>query len=231
MEAEVVGLVEKVDFSSFTLISRASIVVKLVILILLAASVWSWTIIIQKTISFRLVRRQVRKFDKIFWSGKPLDELYKIVKEKAKGPSSLVFATGMAEWERSQSENGESIPGVSSRIERSVDIVIMKEQEKLSYGLAFLATVGSTAPFIGLLGTVWGIKNAFEEIAISQNTNLATVAPGIAEALVATAFGLFAAIPALIFYNKLSIDLDRIVRTLEIFSDELSTIFSRELDS
>ena len=172
MEAEVVGLVEKVDFSSFTLISRATLPVQLVMILLIGLSVWSWTIIIQKTISFRLVRRRVRKFDKIFWSGKPLDELYKIVKERAKGPSSLVFATGMAEWERSQSENGESIPGVSSRIERSVDIVIMKEQEKLSYGLAFLATVGSTAPFIGLLGTVWGIKNAFEEIAIQQNTKV-----------------------------------------------------------
>jgi|TARA_B100000768_G_C11238361_1_gene358313 biopolymer transport protein TolQ len=231
MEAEVASLVEKVDFSSFTLISQASIVVKLVMLILLLASVWSWTIIIQKTINFRVVRRKIRKFDKIFWSGKPLDELYEIVNEKTKGPSSLVFATGMAEWERSKSENGGSTPGVSSRIERSVDIIIVKEQEKLSYGLAFLATVGSTAPFVGLLGTVWGIKNAFEEIAISQNTNLVTIAPGIAEALVATALGLFAAIPALIFYNKLSGDLDRIIRTLEIFSDELSTIFSRELES
>ncbi|MAR19968.1 MAG: protein TolQ [Rhodobacteraceae bacterium] len=215
----------------FTLIEQTSIVLILVAVILLMASVWSWTIIIQKTISFRLVRHQVRKFDKIFLSDISLDELYKMVKERSKGPSSLVFATGMAEWEKSKSENGGSTAGVSSRIERSVDIIIMKEQEKLSYGLAFLATVGSTAPFVGLLGTVWGIKNAFDEIAISQNTNLAIVAPGIAEALVATALGLFAAIPALIFYNKLSVDLDRIVRTLEIFADELSTEFSRELDS
>jgi Biopolymer transport proteins len=136
----------------------------------------------------------------------------------------------MSEWERSH--RGEDlIGGAQQRIDRSMDVAIARESEILNNGLTFLATVGSTAPFIGLFGTVWGIKNAFEEIAIQQNTNLAVVAPGIAEALVATALGLLAAIPAVIFYNKLSADADRLVGGYESFADEFSTILSRQLDS
>ena len=136
----------------------------------------------------------------------------------------------MSEWERSH--RGEDlIGGAQQRIDRSMDVAMARESEILNNGLTFLATVGSTAPFIGLFGTVWGIKNAFEEIAIQQNTNLAVVAPGIAEALVATALGLLAAIPAVIFYNKLSADADRLVGGYESFADEFSTILSRQLDS
>jgi len=137
----------------------------------------------------------------------------------------------MLEWRRSHRQDGALIAGAGARIDRSMDVAIAKESEWLNSGLSFLATVGSTAPFVGLFGTVWGIKNAFEEIAIQQNTNLAVVAPGIAEALLATGLGLLAAIPAVIFYNKLSADSERIVSGYEAFADEFATILSRQLDS
>lgn len=228
MEAELVGLSNVVDFSLGALFSRASMTVKIVMGILIFGSVWSWAIAIQKLIRFRIVRFQFRKFEKIFWSGKPLDELYDLLVKQSKGPMNKVFLSGMEEWERSHRDNGEIIPGSTFRIERIMDLSISKEHQKLVHSLGFLATVASAAPFIGLFGTVWGIKNTFEAIANTQNTNLAVVAPGVAEALVATALGLFAAIPAVIFYNKLSTDLDRIVKELETFSDEFTTMFSRQ---
>jgi len=228
MEAELVGLSNVVDFSLGALFSRASMTVKIVMGILIFGSVWSWAIAIQKLIRFRIVRFQIRKFEKIFWSGKPLDELYDLLVKQSKGPMNKVFLSGMEEWERSHRDNGEIIPGSTFRIERIMDLSISKEHQKLVHSLGFLATVASAAPFIGLFGTVWGIKNTFEAIANTQNTNLAVVAPGVAEALVATALGLFAAIPAVIFYNKLSTDLDRIVKELETFSDEFTTMFSRQ---
>ena len=228
MEAELVGLSNVVDFSLGALFSRASMTVKIVMGILIFGSVWSWAIAIQKLIRFRIVRFQFRKFEKIFWSGKPLDELYDLLVKQSKGPMNKVFLSGMEEWERSHRDNGEIIPGSTFRIERIMDLNISKEHQKLVNSLGFLATVASAAPFIGLFGTVWGIKNTFEAIANTQNTNLAVVAPGVAEALVATALGLFAAIPAVIFYNKLSTDLDRIVKELETFSDEFTTMFSRQ---
>ena len=228
MEAELVGLSNVVDFSLGALFSRASMTVKIVMGILIFGSVWSWAIAIQKLIRFRIVRFQFRKFEKIFWSGKPLDELYDLLVKQSKGPMNKVFLSGMEEWERSHRDNGEIIPGSIFRIERMMDLNISKEHQKLVHSLGFLATVASAAPFIGLFGTVWGIKNTFESIANTQNTNLAVVAPGVAEALVATALGLFAAIPAVIFYNKLSTDLDRIVKELETFSDEFTTMFSRQ---
>lgn len=228
MEAELVGLSNVVDFSLGALFSRASMTVKIVMGILIFGSVWSWAIAIQKLIRFRIVRFQFRKFEKIFWSGKPLDELYDLLVKQSKGPMNKVFLSGMEEWERSHRDNGEIIPGSTFRIERMMDLNISKEHQKLVHSLGFLATVASAAPFIGLFGTVWGIKNTFEAIANTQNTNLAVVAPGVAEALVATALGLFAAIPAVIFYNKLSTDLDRIVKELETFSDEFTTMFSRQ---
>ena len=228
MEAELVGLSNVVDFSLGALFSRASMTVKIVMGILIFGSVWSWAIAIQKLIRFRIVRFQFRKFEKIFWSGKPLDELYDLLVKQSKGPMNKIFLSGMEEWERSHRDNGEIIPGSTFRIERIMDLNISKEHQKLVHSLGFLATVASAAPFIGLFGTVWGIKNTFEAIANTQNTNLAVVAPGVAEALVATALGLFAAIPAVIFYNKLSTDLDRIVKELETFSDEFTTMFSRQ---
>ena len=231
METETLALAREVDFSFLALFLRATFTVKLVLLMLLVASVWSWAIIIQKHINYRKTRSQSLDFDQAFWSGEPLDELFDQVGDSPGGPAEKIFAAGMLEWRRSHRQDGALIAGAGARIDRSMDVAIAKESEWLNGGLSFLATVGSTAPFVGLFGTVWGIKNAFEEIAIQQNTNLAIVAPGIAEALLATGLGLLAAIPAVIFYNKLSADSERIVSGYEAFADEFATILSRQLDS
>lgn len=220
---------EPIDFSFWALVARATLTVKLVMLILVAASVWGWAIIIQKHIAYARARRFSRRFDREFWSGEPLDGLYAEIGDNPRGPSERIFVAGMSEWQRSHRQ-GRLIPGATSRIDRSMDVAISRESDSLVAGLGFLATVGATAPFIGLFGTVWGIKDAFEQIALQQNTNLAVVAPGIAEALLATALGLLAAIPAVIFYNKLSADSTRIVGGYETFADEFTTLISRELD-
>jgi biopolymer transport protein TolQ len=230
METEALANAQQIDFSLLALFLRASLTVKIVMLMLLIASVWSWAIIIQKFITFRLARAEADAFDRAFWSGEPLDELYEKIGSQPDGASEKIFASGMTEWRRSHRQDG-VIAGAQARIDRSMDVAIAKETERLTKGLPFLATVGSTAPFVGLFGTVWGIKVAFEEIAISQNTSLAVVAPGIAEALLATGLGLLAAIPAVIFYNKLSTDSDRIVSGYDAFADEFSTILSRQLDA
>ncbi|PPB80606.1 cell division and transport-associated protein TolQ [Albidovulum inexpectatum] len=231
MDTQTLALAQEMDFSLLALFWRASPVVKLVMIMLVVASFWSWAIIIQKFIAFREARREAAIFDRAFWSGEPLDELYDRIGPDPEGPSERIFAAGMTEWRRSLRDDGGMIAGAQARIERSMDVAILKATEQLTRGLPFLATVGSTAPFVGLFGTVWGIKVAFEQIAISQNTSLAVVAPGIAEALVATALGLVAAIPAVIFYNKLSTDSDRIIAGYEAFADEFATILSRQLDS
>ena len=229
METEVINAVSAADFSIMALFWRATITVKLVMIVLVLASVWSWAIIIQKFINYKRAKRNADMFDRAFWSGEPLDKLFERVGDKPKGANERIFVAAMKEWERSYRGEG-LISGVQQRIDRSMDVAINKESERLNNGLTFLATVGSTAPFVGLFGTVWGIKHAFEEIAIQQNTNLAVVAPGIAEALVATALGLLAAIPAVIFYNKLSTDADRLTSTYDSFADEFATIVSRQTD-
>lgn len=231
METETLAMAQEIDFSFLALFLRATFTVKLVMIILIIASFWSWSIIIQRLIVYRRARSESTDFDQAFWSGEPLDELYEQIGENPKGPAQTIFSAGMLEWHRSHRQDGGLIAGAQARIDRSMDVAISKESEKLNTGLSFLATVGSTAPFIGLFGTVWGIKNAFEEIAMQQNTNLAVVAPGIAEALVATGLGLLAAIPAVIFYNKLSADSEHIVSGYEAFADEFATILSRQLDS
>ncbi|ABL68795.1 MULTISPECIES: protein TolQ [Paracoccus] len=227
---QLAGAGQPVDFSLIALFARASLTVQIVMVILILASFWAWAIIIQKFISFNAARREADRFDRAFWSGQPLDDLYDRIGETPSGPAERIFSAGMAEWRRSHRDDGNLIAGVTARIDRAMNVTINRENDRLTRGLPFLATVGSTAPFIGLFGTVWGIKTAFEEIAISQNTSLAVVAPGIAEALVATALGLLAAIPAVIFYNKLSSDADRITGGYETFADEFSTILSRQLD-
>ncbi|WP_374637890.1 protein TolQ [Paracoccus sp. (in: a-proteobacteria)] len=219
-----------VDFSLIALFARASLTVQIVMVLLILASFWAWSIIIQKFVTYAHARRDADRFDRAFWSGQPLDDLYDRIGETPSGPSERIFSAGMTEWRRSHRDDGNLIAGVTARIERAMNVAISRENDRLTRGLPFLATVGSTAPFIGLFGTVWGIKTAFEEIAISQNTSLAVVAPGIAEALVATALGLLAAIPAVIFYNKLSADSDRLIGNQEAFADEFSTILSRQLD-
>jgi biopolymer transport protein TolQ len=231
MNTETLAAAQEIDFSLLALFLRASFTVKIVMLMLFVASIWSWAIIIQKFISFRTARTESSVFDRAFWSGEPLDELFEKIGAEPGGASEKIFASGMTEWRRSHRQDGGLIAGAQARIDRSMDVAIAKESEALTRGLPFLATVGSTAPFVGLFGTVWGIKTAFEEIAISQNTSLAVVAPGIAEALVATALGLLAAIPAVIFYNKLSADSDRIISGYDAFADEFATILSRQLDA
>ena len=230
MDQQTLAMTQEMDFSLLALFLRASLTVKLVMMLLTMASFWSWSIIIRKFITFRAARSEADAFDRAFWSGEPLDELFDQIGPAPDGASQRIFAAGMLEWRRSHRQDGELIAGAQARIDRSMNVAIAKETETLNSGLSFLATVGSTAPFVGLFGTVWGIKVAFEEIAISQNTSLAVVAPGIAEALVATALGLLAAIPAVIFYNKLSADSDRLISNQEAFADEFSTILSRQLD-
>ena len=231
METQALELAHQVDFSFWSLFMRATLTVKIVMLMLIAASFWSWSIIVKRHLLYRDARREAAVFDRLFWSGEPLDALYHQLGSDPKGSSERVFVAGMSEWERSHKSDGQLIAGVQSRIERSMDVAVLREAEKLQSGLTILATIGSIAPFIGLFGTVWGIMNAFIEIAAQQNTNLAVVAPGIAEALLATGLGLLAAIPAVIFYNKLSGDCDRIVAGYESFADEFATILSRQLDS
>jgi biopolymer transport protein TolQ len=231
MDTNTLAMAQEIDFSLLALFMRASFIVKIVMLLLIAASFWSWTIIVQKIIAYRAARAEAAVFDRDFWSGEPLDELFEKIGTQPDGASEKIFASGMIEWRRSHRQDGGLIAGAQARIDRSMDVAIVKESEQLSRGLPFLATVGSTAPFVGLFGTVWGIKVAFEEIAISQNTSLAVVAPGIAEALMATALGLVAAIPAVVAYNKLSSDSDRIIGGYEAFADEFATILSRQLDA
>ncbi|KEJ88227.1 protein TolQ [Sulfitobacter donghicola] len=211
--------------------AQATFTVKLVMIALIAASFWTWSIIVQKTIQYREAKREAAQFDRAFWSGEPLDGLYEQIGPEPSGAAQKIFAAGMTEWRRSHREDGGLIPGATARIDRSMDVAIAKEAERLQKGLPVLATTGSTAPFVGLFGTVFGIMNAFIEIAEQQNTNLAVVAPGIAEALLATGLGLMAAIPAVVFYNKLNADSDRILGGYEAFADEFATILSRQLDS
>jgi biopolymer transport protein TolQ len=219
------------DYTMWALFARATFIVKFVMVMLVVASLWCWAVIIDKAIQYRRAQREAAKFDRSFWSGEPLDGLFEQIGPNPTGQSEKIFAAGMLEWRRSHRQDGGLIAGAQARIDRSMDVAIAKEAAKLQKGLPVLATTGSTAPFVGLFGTVWGIMNAFIEIAEAQNTNLAVVAPGIAEALLATGLGLLAAIPAVIYYNKLSADSDRIVAGYEAFADEFATILSRQLDS
>ncbi len=230
MESQTLALAQEIDFSFLALFVRATLVVQLVMIVLIAASFWSWAIVINKFRQFRRVRRDTRLFDRLFWSGEPLDELFTQIGPAPKSAAQKVFAAGMLEWRRSHRDDGGLIAGAMARIDRAMDVAIARQAEKLNKGLPFLATVAATAPFVGLFGTVWGIMNAFIGIAQSQNSNLAVVAPGIAEALLATGLGLLAAVPALIFYNKLSADSDQIAANWEAFADEFSTILSRQLE-
>ena len=188
--------------------AQATITVKLVMISLVVASFWTWSIIVQKTIQYRAAKAEAEEFDRAFWSGEPLDGLYEQIGPEPTGAAQKIFVAGMTEWRRSHREDGGMIPGATARIDRSMDVAIAKEAEVLQKGLPVLATTGSTAPFVGLFGTVFGIMNAFIEIAEQQNTNLAVVAPGIAEALLATGLGLMAAIPAVVYYNKFNADSD-----------------------
>ena len=180
METEIIAGAAGADYTMWALFARATIVVKLVMIILVLCSFWTWAIVIQKTIRFRKARGESATFDQAFWSGEPLDELFQQIGPEPAGASERVFAAGMMEWRRSHRNDGGLIAGASARIDRSMDVAIAKEADELQSGLTVLATIGSAAPFIGLFGTVWGIMHSFIEIAKAQNTSLAVVAPGIA---------------------------------------------------
>jgi biopolymer transport protein TolQ len=209
----------------------AHIVVKIVMIGLLAASFWSWTIIVNKTLLFRKFRSAMDSFEQVFWSGQSLEELYASLSQRPNSGAAALFVSAMREWKRSFQTSAASFRGLHARLDKVLDVSIAREVERLESNLLFLATVASAGPFVGLFGTVWGIMTSFRSIAASRNTSLAVVAPGIAEALLATAIGLFAAIPALIAYNKLQGDVARAQARMESFADEFSSILSRQIDT
>lgn len=216
--------------SLWGLFIQASFVVKLVMLGLVAASVWCWAIIIDKYLLFTRTKRNMDKFEKIFWSGQSLEELYRSLLNRPNSAMAALFVAAMREWKRSYESGSRSVAGLQQRIDKVLDVTIAREVERLESKLLVLATVGSAGPFIGLFGTVIGIMTSFQSIAASKNTSLAVVAPGIAEALLATAIGLMAAIPAVIFYNKFSNQVTRQASRMEGFADEFSAILSRQID-
>lgn len=218
------------DMSLWSLFWQAHIVVKLVMMGLLLASIWSWAIIINKSILFSKTLRAFDRFEEIFWSGKSLEELYTALENRSPLGLASIFVSAMREWKRSFAGNGKTLQSLSQRIDKVIDVAIQREVERLESNLLVLASIGSAGPYIGLFGTVWGIMVAFTSIAASKDTSLAVVAPGIAEALFATAMGLFAAIPAVLAYNKLSAQVGKFQTRLENFADEFSAILSRQID-
>jgi len=220
------------DLSLLGLFLQADIVVKLAMAILIFASVWVWAIIIEKIITLRRVNREANAFEDAFWSGGSLDDLYDREGADPTNPIAAVFGAAMSEWRRTVKIAGADIghTAVKERVDRAMNVTIMREMDRLERYMIFLASVGSTAPFVGLFGTVWGIMHSFSAIAAMHNTDLAVVAPGIAEALFATAIGLVAAIPAVLAYNKLSNDLGRYAFRLEGFGSEFSAILSRQTE-
>ncbi|MBL8587831.1 MAG: protein TolQ [Methylobacteriaceae bacterium] len=219
------------EVSLWAMFWGAHFVVKLVMVGLLLASVWSWAIIFNKTVLFAQTRKAMDRFEESFWSGNSLEELYKSLVDKPTTGAASLFVAAMREWKRSFETARGAFMGLHARIEKVLDVSIAREVERLESQLLVLATVASAGPFIGLFGTVWGIMTSFRSIAASKNTSLAVVAPGIAEALFATAIGLFAAIPALIAYNRFQGEVAKLQARLETFADEFSSILSRQIDS
>ncbi|NNE83803.1 MAG: protein TolQ [Alphaproteobacteria bacterium] len=222
------------DFSVWSLFLRSDVVIKLVMVVLFVASFWSWTIIIDKWLRVRRLEREARRFEESFWSGGSLDELYESYGAKPRDPMSAVFAAAMTEWRRS-TERGLSTTvalrtNLQDRIERVMDVTLGREMERIERYMVFLASAGATAPFIGLFGTVWGIMNSFQAIAVAKDTSLAVIAPGLAEALFTTAMGLIVAIPAVAAYNKFSTDMNRYAQRLDGFAAEFTAILSRQLE-
>lgn len=222
-------------FSAWGLFLQADIVVKAVMAVLVFASIWSWGIIFDKILRLRSLSRQAEAFEERFWSGSSLEELFERIGQRPKDPMSSIFVAAMKEWRRSAGKGGlppaAGTAAVAERMDRVMKISLEREMDQLNRRMIFLASTASASPFIGLLGTVWGIMNTFTSIGAAADTSLATVAPGIAEALFATALGLVAAIPAVIFYNKISSDLARYALRLENFAGEFGAILSRQLDT
>ncbi len=219
------------DISIFTLFLQAHWIVKTVMIGLLVCSVWVWAIAVNKFILYARNSKAMDAFEQSFWSGQSLEELYRTAATAKPNQSmAALFVAAMREWKRSFEGSARSFAGLQMRIDKVMDVTIMREVERLERRLLVLATVGSAGPFVGLFGTVWGIMTSFQSIAASKNTSLAVVAPGIAEALFATAIGLVAAIPATIFYNKFSSEVNKQAQRLEGFADEFSAILSRQID-
>jgi biopolymer transport protein TolQ len=208
----------------------AHIVVKIVMIGLLAASFWSWTIIVNKTLLFRKFRSAMDSFEQVFWSGQSLEELYASLSQRPNSGAASLFVSAMREWKRSFQTSAASFRGLHARLDKVLDVSIAREVERLESNLLFLATVASAGPFVGLFGTVWGIMTSFRSIAASRNTSLAVVAPGIAEALLATAIGLFAAIPAVVIYNHFTRSIARYRALVGDASAEVLRLVSRDLD-
>ena len=233
MESEALIEISQIndEFTLLALFIRADIVVKLVIIILFVASVLSWTIIIYKIRLFKSLKKFSERFEDEFWSGRSIKEISRQVLEVEDSPIKYVFSEAVDEIEKSNQGIKKNIDSLSSRLERTMDAAIDYQNEKLSEYFSYLATIGATTPFIGLFGTVWGIMNAFQSIAISRNTSLAVVAPGIAEALFATALGLLAAIPAVIAYNIFTSQVNEENARMYRFKEHFSIIFSRGLNT
>ncbi len=222
------------DLSIWGLFLQADVIVQAVMLLLILASFWCWAIIFEKTIRMRRLDRQAARFEESFWSGDSLEELYQRIGQRPEDPMAAIFVAAIREWRRSDARGAageDSRLTLNGRIDRVMDVTLGRELDHLERHMSFLASVGATAPFIGLFGTVWGIMNSFQAIALTKNTSLAVVAPGIAEALFATALGLVAAIPAVVAYNKLSNDIGRYAGRLEAFAGEFGTILSRQADA
>jgi biopolymer transport protein TolQ len=222
--------VASADVSLISLFWHAHFVVKTIMLGLLACSVWVWAIAIDKMLLYSRTKKAMDRFEQAFWSGQSIDELYRALAAKPTQSMAALFVAAMREWKRSFESHSRSFAGLQMRIDKVMSVSIAREVERLDRRLLVLATVGSASPFVGLFGTVWGIMSSFQSIAASKNTSLAVVAPGIAEALFATAIGLIAAIPATIFYNKFTSEVNRQAQRLEGFADEFSAILSRQID-
>lgn len=225
------------DLSAWGMFMSAGLIGKLVMVLLIIASFWSWAIIFDKWMKFKVLKQKASRFEHEFWSAEALDSYYDKIKRRANHPFAIVFLSAMEEWFRSDNRQGSVrprtsilVPGVIGRIAQIMNVAKNRELEELEKGLGFLATVGSAGPFVGLFGTVWGIMSSFQNIASSKNTSLAVVAPGIAEALFATALGLAAAIPAVIAYNKFSNELAKYTGRLEDFCTEFLALLSRQAD-
>lgn len=238
MDVETVGAVGAiaagVEFSIWGLFLQADIIVKAVMIFLAAASIWCWAIIFDKVLRLRSLTKRAGQFEEKFWSGSSLEELCDRVGPRPPDPMSSIFVAAMREWRRSSAKNKDGKPdnmaGLGQRIDRVMRISLEREMDHLQRRMTFLASTGAVAPFLGLFGTVWGIMNTFTAIGLSSDTSLATVAPGIAEALFATALGLVAAIPAVIAYNSISADMNRYALRLENFAGEFGAILSRQLE-
>jgi biopolymer transport protein TolQ len=221
------------SFSIVSMFLRADIIVKAVMILLVLASLWSWTIIFNKLVTLSNLKRKARRFEKLFWSGQSLDELYQQFAARNDHPLAAMFIAGLREWRRAFEAGApreSMLDSVKDRIDKAMSVTILRETDGIEKSLGMLATIGSVSPFVGLFGTVWGIMNSFSAIAARHDTTLAVVAPGIAEALFATAMGLLAAIPAVIFYNRFVAEIGRYVNQLDAFADEFSAILSRQLD-